>query len=135
MTMNHDDDKRDEYTVPELPPEGARPPRTSKWRDLFDECRANPGVWRRTKESFQRTTAAQIASDVRNSWKRDPVKMRMRGLGPGERWEAVSGPSPEGLDPGRHFLWLRYVGEGDADVVAADEGPVQMNGEPVEYAW
>lgn len=133
MTSSNDHDKQDEYTVPEMPPESARPWRVSKWRDLFDECRAEPGVWRRTKESFKPTTAAQIASDVRNSWKRDPAKMRMRGLGAEERWEAVAGPSPEGVEPGRHFLWLRYMGSDGAPAVKPML--VQMNEEPTEYAW
>lgn len=133
MTENHDNGKDEEYTIPELPPEIIRP-RVSKWRDLFEECRAKPGRWRRTKESFQRSTAAQIASDVRNAWKRDPVKMRMRGLIAGERWEAVCGPSPEGTDPDRHYLWLRYMGNDDV-APPAESSSVQVNGGATEYAW
>lgn len=127
--------EHDRLTVPSSPPVSGRRQRRSKWASLFDECRVEPGVWRRTVESFESTTAAQIASDIRNSWRRDPRKMRLRGLREGERWEAVWGPSPDGADAERCVIWLRYLGDGTgvAGPTSSLSG-VEPQGE-VECAW
>ena len=121
----------DRYTVPSTPPVTDRSQRRSKWAELFEECREVPGVWRRTIQSFNNATAAQIASDVRSAWRRDPAKMRMRGLRAGERWEVVSGPDPDGSEPGRHFLWLRFLG---ADSAGERLCPTP-DADGIEFAW
>jgi hypothetical protein len=123
-------------TVPSTPPVPNRSQRRSKWAALFDECRERPGVWRRTVEHFRPTTAAQIASDIRNAWRRDPKKMRLRGLLEGERWEAVWGPAPEAADPEQCYIWLRYLSDGAG--TENDPGEVLTAGETAaetEYAW
>jgi hypothetical protein len=124
------------FTVPSLPPIPASSQRRSKWASLFDECRTEPGSWRRTVEPFRPTTAAQIASDIRNAWRRDPQKMRLRGILEGERWEAVWGPAPEAPDPDRCFIWLRFISGGKG----VDSGPppalwVVPSDTGIEYAW
>lgn len=135
----HSSDQPEEtesLTVPSTPPVPNRSQRRSKWAALFDECREEPGVWRRTVEHFRPTTASQIASDIRNAWRRDPKKMRLRGLLEGERWEAVWGPAPEAADPEQCFIWLRFISGGAG--LENDPSPVLVAGEPVaeiEYAW
>lgn len=138
-TENNNIDQPDDsesLTVPSTPPVPDRSQRRSKWASLFDECREQPGVWRRTVEHFRPTTASQIASDIRNAWRRDPRKMRLRGLLPGERWEAVWGPAPEAADNEQCFIWLRFLG--DETGTDVDPEAVQTTGEPaveIEYAW
>ncbi|MSW78867.1 MAG: hypothetical protein F2749_14605 [Actinobacteria bacterium] len=124
------------FTVPSLPPIPASSQRRSKWASLFDECRAQAGLWRRTVEPFRPTTAAQIASDIRNAWRRDPQKMRLRGMLEGERWEAVWGPAPEATDPDQCFIWLRFISDGRG---AESDSPPALRMVPsdtaIEYAW
>jgi hypothetical protein len=129
-------DERDQFTVPSPPPEPSGSKRPSKWASLFDECRQHPGTWRRIIEPFKSATAAQLASDIRNTWHRDPKKLRLRGLREGERWEAVSGPSPEGANPEQSFIWLRFMEGGAANDVGPS--PSEWGVRPrddIEYAW
>jgi len=100
-----------EHTVASTPPMDASSQRRSYWAELFEECRSHPNQWRRTVRSFSRSTAAQIASDVRNMDRRDPSKFRLRGFKPGDRWEAVWGVEVEASTPGEFFLWLRFLVE------------------------
>lgn len=101
-------------TVPSLPPD-VRSQRRSYWTELFDECRVHAGEWRRTRRSFSKSTAAQIASDVRNMATRDPDKMRLRGYRPGDVWEAVWGHDPDEGTRDRCYLWLRFMGGASTD--------------------
>lgn len=129
-------EETERLTVPSTPPVPNRSQRRSKWAALFDECREQPGVWRRTVEHFRPTTASQIASDIRNAWRRDPKKMRLRGLEKGERWEAVWGPAAETADPDECFIWLRLIsGRGGTET---GPSPLLRASEPtvaIEYAW
>jgi hypothetical protein len=100
-----------EYTVASAPPVEAASQRRSYWTELFAECRSYPNEWRRTARSFSKSTAAQIASDVRNMARRDPTKFRLRGFMPGDRWEAVWGVEVETSATGEFFLWLRFLEE------------------------
>lgn len=119
----------DQHTIAEDPPLNARPlRRPSKWAALFDECRARPGVWRWTKQSFSQPTAAQLSSDIRSAWRRNPDRSRLTGLRAGERWEAVWGPAPESDDKSRCFIWLRYMDEAQTASQAKEE-------DGIEYAW
>jgi hypothetical protein len=99
------------YTVASTPPVDGGSQRRSYWTELFDECRSYPNQWRRTARSFTRSTAAQIASDVRNMARRDPSKLRLRGFKPGDRWEAVWGVEEDATEPGEFYLWLRFLEE------------------------
>jgi hypothetical protein len=119
----------EQHTVPEDPPIDARPARRpSKWATLFDECRAQPGIWRRTRQSFSPPTAAQLASDIRSAWRRNPERFRLTGLRAGEYWEAVWGPAPGSDDKNKCFIWLRYIDEKRSKGHA-----VEVDG--IEYAW
>lgn len=98
------------YTIASAPPTPDSTHRRSRWADLFEECRNHPGEWRRMIEPMKRSTAAQIASDIRNSYRRDPDKSRLRGLLATDRWETTWGPDPSEDDPEKCFIWLRYIG-------------------------
>ncbi len=130
---NHSEDEG--YTVAEMPPTTGRQ-RRSVWKSLFEECRGYPGQWRRTARSFSPGSAAQCASDIRNAHHREPGLMRMRGLLPGEVWEAVWGRDPNGSDPGRCFIWLRLVSSDKG--AESDSSPVLRmvpSDTAIEYAW
>lgn len=99
-----------EYTIAEAPPSKVETQRRSRWADLFAECRANPGQWRRIREPLKRSTAAQIASDIRNVHRRAEMKTRLRGFQPTDRWEAVWSNGPDDPDKDNFYIWLRYVG-------------------------
>jgi len=135
-TQNNNSNQRGGLTVPSTPPVLGRSQTRTRWAALFDECRSEPGVWRRTVEPFRPTTAAQLESVIRNAWRRGPKKMRLRGLLEGERWEAVCGPAPESADTEECFVWLRFV-SGSAGV---EDGPTLLPRadepvEAIEYAW
>ena len=80
--------------------------RFSLWEALFEECRNYAGEWRRTNQAFSKSTATQLASDIRNAHKRDFVKSRLRGLQPDERWDAAWGEQD-----GEFYLWIKYLGK------------------------
>lgn len=98
------------YTISEPPPSKEEHRRRSRWADLFDECRSDPGQWRKIKEPLKRSTAAQIASDIRNVHRRDAMKTRLRGFQPKDKWEAVWANSPDDPEKDNFYIWLRYVG-------------------------
>lgn len=98
------------YTMPSAPPAPDTTQKRSRWADLFEECRDRPGEWRRMIDPMKRSTAAQIASDIRNVHRRDPGKSRLRGLLASDRWEATWGNDPAENDAEKFYIWLRYVG-------------------------
>jgi hypothetical protein len=98
------------YTFADEPPSKQESRRRSRWADLFTECRNNPGEWRRIKEPLKRSSAAQIASDIRNVHKREAMKTRLRGFLPTDQWEAVWSNSPDDPNKDNFYIWLRYVG-------------------------
>lgn len=108
-------DEKKPLTVPEEPPTFKRT-RQSRWAMLLEKCRAHPGEWRRIVAPLKRTTAAQMASDIRNVHDRDSSKSRLRGFKPGDRFEAVAGNSPDDSDPSNHYIWLGYIGDGAPQV-------------------
>jgi hypothetical protein len=75
---------------------------------VFAEARRHPGEWRRILEPLKKSTAAQIASDIRNAHTRDPRNHRLRGFIEGDQFEAVWGEQERGA--GVYFVWIRYVG-------------------------
>jgi hypothetical protein len=95
--------------VSEAPP-AERSVRRSKWADLFEECRRRPGEWRRIKEPLKKSTAAQIASDIRNVHRRDNKKTRLRGFKANDQWEAVWSNSPDDSNKENFYIWLRFIG-------------------------
>lgn len=98
------------YTIKSEPPTLPEAQRRSRWVDLFAECRARPGEWRRVLEPMAKATAAQVASDIRNAYRRDVAKARIRGLNADDRWETVWGTDPAGRST-EYFIWLKYVGK------------------------
>jgi hypothetical protein len=100
-----------DYTFAEAPPSKQESARRSRWADLFEECRQHPGEWRRIKEPLKRSTAAQIASDIRNVHKRDSMKTRLRGFKPDDKWEAVWSNSPDDTNTDNYYIWLRFLGK------------------------
>jgi hypothetical protein len=89
--------------------------RRSRWVEVFEEARAHKGEWCRISEPLKRSTAAQIASDIRNAHLRDPEKSRLRGFKPGEMWEARWGTHPDkDPDPEHYYIWLKYLGDAPA---------------------
>jgi hypothetical protein len=92
------------YTISSTPPARQRE-RFSMWEALFDECRRFEGEWRRAKIPMKRSTASQLASDIRNAHLRSAVKSRLKGLKPNERWESAWGEEGEAF-----YVWIRYVG-------------------------
>lgn len=97
------------YTIQSEPPVLPEAQRRSRWVDLFAECRAHPGEWRRILDPMAKATAAQVASDIRNAYRRDVAKSRIRGLRAEDRWETVWGADPDG-SPDAYYIWLKYVG-------------------------
>jgi hypothetical protein len=118
LTMGEHEDINDtaaepqqaKYTIASTPPGAQGFQKRSRWAELFDECRAVPGEWRRIIAPLAKATAAQIASDIRNAHTRDLDKARLRGLLPTDRWEASWGNDPDDSDPEHFYVWLRYVG-------------------------
>jgi hypothetical protein len=95
---------------------GASPPtmdsrrgRRTLWPERLNVGRANAGVWIRVTEPLSRSTASQLASDLRNSHTRNPRTMRVRGVLPCERWETVWGPLDDAAEPTEFFIWFRLV--------------------------
>lgn len=99
-----------EFTVAAPPPSKMPRVRFSMWEELFDECRAHPGEWRRTKNEMKKTTASQLSSDIRNAYRRNFQKSRLKGLRKDEVWDSAWGE----ID-GKYYLWIKYVGPRDAE--------------------
>jgi hypothetical protein len=104
--MNNNTSK---HTIAGEPPMLPRAQRRSIWTEVFDEGRAHPGEWRRVARPMSKSTASQIASDIRNATHRDPARSRLRGLRHGDRWETQWGKAA-GVDSGEYFVWITYVG-------------------------
>lgn len=110
MSSGQSDRSDDEsLTVAELPPDMQSSGRRSRWAELFEECRAHPDEWRRIREPLRKSTAAQIASDIRNAHHRNLEKSRLRGFQPGDHWEARWGTSPSDPDPENYYIWLKFL--------------------------
>ena len=86
-----------------------KPQRRSYWPAVFAEARECPGEWVRTGKWFNRSTAAQVASDVRNAHLREADKMRVKGAIEGERWETRWDNEPSDPDSGPFYIWLRLA--------------------------
>ena len=112
--MNNNDPRPDQvaqvgrYTTPSEPPSKRQKSRFSKWEELFEECRDDVGVWRRVNVAMTKSTATQLASDIRNAHSRTATKARLRGLRTDERWDAQWGEAD-----GNHYIWLCHLGRGE----------------------
>lgn len=95
------------YTIKSDPPATKRRGKRSYWPEVLAEVRAAKGAWRMVAKPMTRSTAMQVASDLRNAHTRDPKKMRVRGSLPTDRWETQWAPSSDNLQ--EYFLWMRDV--------------------------
>ncbi|MFZ9629987.1 MAG: hypothetical protein ACO3C1_11620 [Ilumatobacteraceae bacterium] len=101
-------------TIKSTPPNARKPQRRSYWPTVFAEARECPGEWVRTEKWFNRSTAAQVASDLRNAHRR-ATKMRVSGFMPGDRWDTRWDNDPADDNPDHFYIWLRFDGLTAAD--------------------
>ena len=103
-------------TVASEPPKSERPQRRAWWPHVFAEGRLFPGEWRLIRSAWAESTARQLASDIRCAHTRDPKKMRIRGIAPGEQWAARVAPSPHvcsdevGAANVPYWIWIVFLG-------------------------
>ena len=83
------------------------PERNSFWRRSFDAARVVDD-WFRVERLYARTTAAQIASDIRRAHLDGRQSVRTQGIRRGERWEAKWVDISTGA-PGDCEVWIRLV--------------------------
>lgn len=81
--------------------------RNSFWRRAFDTARL-VGDWHRVDKVYTRSTAAQIASDIRRAHVNGRRSIRTQGIRPGEIWEARWVDTRSGA-PGDCEVWIRLV--------------------------
>lgn len=105
---NPDDDRESSGENEDLPPQNDWI-RSSFWVKTLRTARPRK-TWFRVPRMYTEKTAQQIASDLRSAHHRDPKKLRVKGVLPGDRWEALSNPSPEGPDD-QFAIWIRFLGE------------------------
>ena len=81
------------------------PKRSTFWTRTFDEARRR-GTWVQVPRLYTRKTAQQIASDISNAHRRRADVQRVRGIEPGEQWEATWAPV-DGTVEGDHVVRIR----------------------------
>lgn len=81
--------------------------RDSFWSRTFAAARAK-GDWHRVERHYTRATAVQIASDISCAHTRPLDRHRLRGILPGERWEARWESAVDGA-PKDLVIWIRLV--------------------------
>lgn len=86
--------------------------RSTFWTRTFEAARSS-GDWHRVDRFYTRSTAAQIASDISCAHRRPPDAQRVRGVLPGEQWQARWERADDG-PPEDHVVWIRLVAA-DAD--------------------
>ena len=115
-TPNPDNER---LTIRSTPPNLRKRQRRSFWPAVLAEARECPGEWVRIARSFSPSTAAQVASDIRNSHRRQPGKMRISGLVPGDRWDTRWGTDERDGDEEHAYVWLCFTGDGTTAQCAA----------------
>jgi hypothetical protein len=105
---NPDDDRESSGENEDLPPQNDWI-RSSFWVKTLRTARPRK-TWFRVPRMYTEKTAQQIASDLRSTHHRDPKKLRVKGVLPGDRWDARWNASPEGPD-GQFSIWIRFLGE------------------------
>lgn len=95
----------------EEPPEVNGWVRRSFWVKALEAARLHDS-WVRVHRLYTEKTASQIASDLRSAHRRTDDNVRVRGVLPGERWDARWGVSPDGPN-GQYAIWVRYLGRVD----------------------
>ena len=92
--------------TPNDPPRGDPWKRRSFWVKALSEVREKPGVWHRVDRLYTKSTANQIASDLRSAHRRDAV--RVKGVLDGETWDARAELSPEGPED-QFAIWVMLI--------------------------
>ena len=82
--------------------------RRSFWVKELENARRRK-TWTRVNRLYTEKTAAQIASDLRSAHHRDPTKLRVKGVLPGDKWDTRWNSSPEGPE-GQYSIWVRFLG-------------------------
>lgn len=103
----------DRGVTPEDPPDPSGWQRRSFWVMALESARQHPS-WVRVHRLYTAKTASQIASDLRSAHRRQQNNVRVRGVLPGERWDARWGASPDG-PPGQFCIWVRLIGNVDGE--------------------
>jgi hypothetical protein len=98
----------DPQVTVEDPPEVNGWSRRSFWVKALEAARRHDS-WVRVHRLYTEKTASQIASDLRSAHRRTDNNVRVRGVLPGERWDARWGASPDGPS-GQYAIWVRYLG-------------------------
>ena len=97
------------YTIPSEPPARKSNQRHSSWTAILADSRRQQGEWLRVAGSMTRSTATQIASDLRCAHRREPSKMRIKGVLAGDRWETQWAQDEADPNPANFYVWLRWV--------------------------
>lgn len=95
--------------VIEEPPSDNHWQRQSFWVLAFAEARQQPGKWYRIQRFYTSATAQQISSDIRSAHSRPLETLRVKGILPGEVWEAKWG-TDEKCPHGHYSIWVRFAG-------------------------
>lgn len=103
----------DRGVTPEDPPDPSGWQRRSFWVMALESARQHPS-WVRVHRLYTAKTASQIASDLRSAHRRQQNNVRVRGVLPGERWDARWGASPDG-PADQYCIWVRLIGTTDGD--------------------
>ena len=107
ISSNPDDDREYSAEIEDFPPDQSWI-RRSFWVKTLQDARRRK-TWVRVNRLYTEKTAAQVASDLRAAHHRDTKKMRVKGILPGDRWDARWNSSPEGPE-GQYSIWIRYTG-------------------------
>ena len=108
--QNHTTAGAERLTIRSAPPNVRTRQRRAFWPGVLAEARECPGEWVRTEKWFNRSTASQVASDLRNCHRRAPEKMRVSGILPGDVWETRWENDPTDTDADHFYIWLRFDG-------------------------
>lgn len=85
--------------------------RSSFWIRTLETARQQQG-WMLVPRYYTQATAAQITSDIVNAGHRHPSTVRVKGIRPGEQWEARWAPASDG-PAGDHVVWIRLARRAD----------------------
>ncbi len=107
----------DRGVTPEDPPDSNNWQRRSFWVMALESARQH-ATWVRVHRLYTAKTASQIASDLRSAHRRQQNNVRVRGVLPGERWDARWGASPDG-PPGQFCIWVRLMEEENSGIPKA----------------
>jgi len=101
MSIVNMPDRGRKYTIEEPPPPPANRRRASYWAGVIEEARTSED-WVRADRPLSKSTAQQMASDIRRAHVRSDK--RIAGIEPGEVWDARWGPIGD-----NYYVWVLRV--------------------------